>query len=479
MLRRKIEDYLRSWKDTPDHLPLVVMGLRQCGKTFIVRKFAEANYKYVYYINFIKQPKRIAAFLESKDVDNILMELSAQIKGANFVPGQTCFIFDEIQDCPDARTSLKFFKEDGRFDVISTGSLLGVLGYGEKDKKRKRQKQDNLKLGKNSIPVGYEDIVQMYPLDFEEFLWANGISEQVIDYLKVCLKEETPVPLGIHVALRDLLNRYIAVGGLPAAVNKLLETKNMSKVNATLRRILREYKDDMVKYAMDEDKPYIRGCFDSITKQLAKDYKKFQYNLIDKGGRAEDYVGSLQWLEDAGMIHRCYNTEATGLPMEGNAIESAFKVYVTDIGLLVTMLGGSTRSDVLQGNLGGFKGAIHENLMADTLHKKGQNLYYYRKESGMELDFLINYKRECVPVEVKARTAKAKSLSTALKHPDNYHVFHAIKFGDYNVGRNGQILTLPTYMQFLLDLEPEEIILPPIDVDYVNSLADKVMRNIP
>ena len=475
MLRRKIEDYLIKWKDTPDHNPLVIMGLRQCGKTFIARKFAEENYKYVYYLNFIKQPKRMAAFLGSKEVDNILMELSTQIHGANFVPGETCFIFDEIQDCPDARTSLKFFKEDGRFDVISTGSLLGVLGYGEEKKKEKHIQQDGLKLGKNSVPVGYEDIVEMYPLDFEEFLWANGLSEQVIDYLKDCLKKESPVSLGIHVALKDLLNRYVAVGGLPAAVNKLLETKNLSKVNAVLRKILKEYKDDMVKYARDDDKPYIRGCFDSITKQLAKDYKKFQYNLIKKDGRAEEYVGSLQWLEDAGMIRRCYNTAATGLPIEGNAIESVFKVYMTDIGLLVTMLGGSTRSDILQGNLGGFKGAIYENLMADTLHKKGHSLYYYRKESGMELDFLISYKGECVPVEVKAKTAKAKSLSTALKHPDNYHIFHAIKFGDYNVGREGQLLTLPNYMQFLLDLEPEEIVLEPIDVDAVNALAKKIL----
>lgn len=476
MLKRKIEDTLREWKDSPDHLPLVIMGLRQCGKTFIVRKFAEENYKYVYYMNFTKQPKRIGAFLGSKEVDAILLELSAQIKGANFVPGQTCFIFDEIQDCPDARTSLKFFKEDGRFDVIATGSLLGVQGYGEKKKKLKRKREDNIQLGKNSIPVGSEHIVQMYPLDFEEFLWANGISEEVIAFLKNCLENEKPVPMGMHVAMKDLLNRYVAVGGLPAAVNKLIETGNMSKVDAVLRRILKEYKDDMVKYASDDDKSHIRGCFDSITKQLAKDYKKFQYNLIKKDGRAEDYAGSLQWLEDAGMIRRCYNTEATGLPMEGNAIESTFKVYVTDIGLLVTMLGGSTRNDIIQGNLGGFKGAIFENLMADTLHKKEQNLYYYRKESGMELDFLVSYKGECVPVEVKAKTAKAKSLSTALKHPEKYHVYHAVKFGDFNIGREGPLLTLPNYMQFLLDLEPEEIILGPIDTNGLNRLAKELLE---
>jgi len=371
---------------------------------------------------------------------------------------------------------LKFFKEDGRFDVIATGSLLGVQGYGEKKKKELKRKED-IRLGKNSIPVGSEEIVQMYPLDFEEFLWANGISEQVIEYLKNCLVKEKPVSMGIHITMKTLLNRYVAVGGLPAAVNKLLETGNLSKVDAVLRRILKEYKDDMVKYASDDDKPYIRGCFDSITKQLAKDYKKFQYNLIKKDARAEDYAGSLQWLEDAGIIRRCYNTEATGLPMEGNAVESTFKVYITDIGLLVTMLGSSTRNDILQGNLSGFKGAIYENLMADTLHKKEQNLYYYRKESGMELDFLVRYKRECVPLEVKAKTAKAKSLSTALKHPEKYHVYHAIKFGDFNIGREGPLLTLPNYMQFLLDLKPEEIVLEPIDVDSVNALAKGIVSD--
>ena len=474
MLRRKIENTLREWKENPGHLPLVIMGLRQCGKTFIVRKFAEDNYKYVYYMNFTKQPHRISAFLGSKEVDAILMELSVQIKRANFVPGQTCFIFDEIQDCPDARTSLKFFKEDGRFDVIATGSLLGVQGYGEGKKKHTRKRRDDIQLGKNSIPVGYEEIVQMYPLDFEEFLWANGVSEQVIDYLKECLVNEKPVSLGVHHTLKELLIRYVAVGGLPAAVNKLLETNNLSKVDAVLRRILKEYKDDMVKYARDDDKPFIRGCFDSITKQLSKDYKKFQYNLVKKDGRAEDFSGSLQWLEDAGLICRCYNTEATGLPMEGNAIESTFKVYVTDIGLLVTMLGGTTRNDIMQGNLGGFKGAVYENLMADTLHKKEQRLYYYRKESGMELDFLISHKGECVPVEVKAKTAKAKSLSTALKHPEKYHVYHAIKFGDFNVGREGPLLTLPNYMQFLLDLNPEEIVLQPLDIEALNVMAKEL-----
>ena len=440
MLKRRIENTLREWKDTPEHLPLVIMGLRQCGKTFIVRKFAEENYKYVYYMNFTKQPKRIGAFLGSKEVDAILLELSAQIKGANFVPGQTCFIFDEIQDCPDARTSLKFFKEDGRFDVIATGSLLGVQGYGEKKKKLKRKREDDIRLGKNSIPVGSEYIVQMYPLDFEEFLWANGISEEVIAFLKDCLANEKPVPMGIHVAMKDLLNRYVAVGGLPAAVNKLIETGNMSKVDAVLRRILKEYKDDMVKYANDDDKSYIRGCFDSITKQLSKDYKKFQYNLIKKDGRAEDYAGSLQWLEDAGMIRRCYNTEATGLPMEGNAIESIFKVYITDIGLLVTMLGGSTRNDIIQGNLneppvetttrrsgGGGGGAVWYDepeqitgVKAKSKAKKSITLSWSREENSTKYQYNYALKKNFKGGK-KKYTTKNKVTIKKLKRKKTYY----------------------------------------------------------
>ena len=249
----------------------------------------------------------------------------------------------------------------------------------------------------------------------------------------------------------------------------------MNDVSKAHKAILKEYRDDMIKYAPDKDKPHIRECFNSIPKQLAKENKKFQYNKIKPGGRSEIYLGALQWLEDAGIICRCYNTDITGLPMEGNAKDNVFKVYVADIGLLIEMLGPGTRADILQGNLGGFKGAIYENLMADTLHKKEQNLYYFQKDSGLELDFLVRMNGECVPLEVKAKSAKAKSSKTVLAHPEKYNVRHIIKFGDYNVGREGQLLTLPTYMQFLMDLEPEEIVLEPIDTNTLNSMAKEIL----
>ena len=475
MLRRKIEDTLVQWKNAPGHKPLVIMGIRQCGKTFIAQHFAANHYKTVVYINFIKQPEHINAFVGSKAVNDILLNLSAQIKGVGFTPGETCFIFDEIQDCPEARTSLKFFKEDGRFDVIATGSLLGVQGYGDEKKKKHRKLKGLREPGTNSIPVGSEDIIEMYPLDFEEFLWANGIGTEVIEALGKFYREETPVPAGIHVAMKQLLNLYVAVGGLPEAVNAFLSTNNMNEVSKVYMAILKEYRDDMVKYAPDRDKPHIRECFNSIPKQLAKENKKFQYNKVKPGGRSETFLGSLQWLEDAGIVCRCYNTDITGLPMEGNAKDNVFKVYVADIGLLIEMLGTGTRADILQGNLGGFKGAIYENLMADTLHKKEQDLYYFQKDSGLELDFLVRMKGECVPLEVKAKTAQSKSSKTVLAHPEKYHVKHVIKFGDYNIGREGQLLTLPNYMQFLLDLEPEEIVLEPIDTDAINALARDIL----
>lgn len=476
MLRRKIENTLEQWKSTSGHKPLVIMGIRQCGKTFIVQHFAAAHYKTVVYINFIKQPERINAFVGSKDVNVILLNLSAQIQGVSFTPGDTCFIFDEIQECPEARTSLKFFKEDGRFDVIATGSLLGVQGYGDEKKKQRRRLVELKEPGINSVPVGSEDIIEMYPLDFEEFLWANGLSEDVVETLRKCYREEKPVPAGIHVAMKQFLNLYVTIGGLPEPINVFLKTNNMNEVSKAYKSILKEYRDDMVKYAPDKDKPHIRECFNSIPKQLAKDNKKFQYNKVKPGGRSDTYLGSLQWLEDAGIICRCYNTDITGLPMEGNAKDNVFKVYTADIGLLVEMLGPGVRADILQGNLGGFKGAIYENLMADTLHKKEQNLYYFQKDSGMELDFLVRINGECVPLEVKAKTAQAKSVKTVLNHPEKYKVKHVIKFGDFNIGRDGQLLTLPNYMQFLLNLEPEEIVLESIDVDAVNALASEIIK---
>ena len=460
MLKRKIESVLVDWKNSGAKKPLVIKGIRQCGKTYIVQKFAKENYESVVYMNFILEPDKKSAFTGNIDVDTIILNLSALIPGSRFVKGKTCIILDEIQECREARTALKSFQIDGRFDVVATGSLLGVRGYGGNITKADE--------GQDSIPVGYETVVEMHPLDFEEFLWANGIDDIVIDTLKSCLEKETVVPDGIHKAMMELLHRYVIVGGLPEVVNTFLETKNIELTYKIQRNIIAEYEEDMVKYADDADKSRIRECFESIPKQLAKENKKFQYSVVRKGARSSQYIGCIQWLEDAGLVHRCYNTQITELPLAGNSIKECFKLYTADIGLLVAMLDYGTQADILKGNLLGYKGAIFENLMADFLCKTGQKLYYFQKDSGLELDFLVRYKGECVVLEVKAKTGKTKSLRTVLKNKNIYHINNAIKLGKYNVGREEEVLTIPLYMGFLIKDELAEVIVPDIDLSLLD-----------
>ena len=436
MLKRKIEQALLDWKNTPNHSPLIIKGCRQCGKTYSVRAFAKQNYKHEVYLNFFKNPDYISIFEGSLEIDNLIIMMSALLgPDAIFEAGETVIILDEIQDCPEARTALKFFKEDGRFDVIGTGSLLGVKGYGKQPK---------------SIPVGSETLIEMHPLDFEEFLWANGITPQIIDKLKEYLIDEKPVPEALHKKMHQLLLQYTVVGGMPEVVKTFVTTKQMNSVLALQRDIVHSYEDDMIKYADDADNPLIRECFLSIPKQLSRENKKFQYSVVKKGGTASKFKGSLQWIEDAGIVSRCYNLDLPELPLDGNAINEIFKIYMKDTGLFVSMLEDGTQIDILQGNLFGYKGAIFENLMADIFAKMGRKLYYYHKDSGLEIDFVTRYRGGATLIEVKATSGNAKSAKTILSHPEKYHVAGAIKLGDYNVGRNDRILTIPLYMGFLL-----------------------------
>ena len=436
MLKRKMEQKLTDWKNTENHKPLIIKGCRQCGKTFSVLDFAKKNYKHVVYLNFFENPDYASVFSGSLEVDTIVMMLSALLGSeAVFESGHTVLILDEIQECPEARTALKFFRMDGRYDVIGTGSLLGVKGYGKEPR---------------SIPVGSETVIDMYPLDFEEFLWANGVASPVIDMLRHCLQKEVPVPEALHNRMKQLLLQYAVVGGMPDAVQTFVDTKQMDAVLQIQRDIVRSYEDDMVKYAERKDKSKIKECFQSIPRQLSKENKKFQYSVVKKGSTSSKYAGSLQWIEDAGIIVRAYNLSITELPLDGNAEEDVFKVYMRDCGLFVSMLEDGTQFDILSGNLHGYKGAIFENLIADIFGKMGRRLYYFHKDSGLEVDFVIRYQGECTLVEVKAATGNTKSTKTILHHPEKYHVYHAIKLGDYNVGRTEQTLTLPLYMAFLL-----------------------------
>ena len=437
MLRRKIQETLLQWRHSQNHLPLIVKGCRQCGKTFSVLEFARQNYEHVVYLDFFRNDEYASIFAGSLEVDQLTLMMSALLgPEAIFEPGKTIIVLDEIQECPEARTALKFFKLDGRYDIICTGSLLGVRGYGKAPR---------------SVPVGYETVIDMYPLDFEEFLWANGITTPMIELLSQCLNEEKPVPEALHSRMRELLLQYAVVGGMPAAVQLFVDTKQAASVLQLQRDIVRSYEDDMIKYAEKNDKGRIAKCFQSIPRQLSRENKKFQYATVKKGATAKQYAGSLQWIEDAGIISRCYNLNLPELPLDGNAIENMFKVYMKDTGLFISMLEDGTQFDVLQGKLYGYKGAIFENLIADIFAKMGRHLYYYHKDSGLEIDFVIRWRGECTLVEVKATTGNVKSAKTILRHPEKYHVNQCIKLGDYNVGRQGQFLTLPLYMAFLLN----------------------------
>lgn len=437
MLKRKMQDILLTWKNTPGRKPLLIKGCRQCGKTFSVLEFARHHYEHVIYLNFFQDANYSSIFSGSLEVDYLIMMMSALLgPEAVFEPGKTVIVLDEIQECPEARTALKFFQLDGRFDVIGTGSLLGVRGYGKEPK---------------SIPVGYETVVDMYPLDFEEFLWANGITTEMIRLLRECMNKETPVPEALHNRLHQLLLQYTVIGGMPAAVQLFVDTRQAGSVLQLQRDIIRSYEDDMIKYADKKDKGRIAECFRSIPKQLSKENKKFQYSVVKKGATAAQYAGSLQWIEDAGIISRCYNLNLPELPLDGNAVEDIFKVYMKDTGLLISMLEDGTQFDVLQGKLFGYKGAIFENLAADFFAKMGRRLYYYHKDSGLEIGFVIRWRGQCTLVEVKAATGNTKSAKTILNHPEKYHVDQCIKLGRYNIGRSGKILTLPLYMGFLLD----------------------------
>lgn len=446
MLKRKMMQTLIDWKNNTEtkKKALVIKGLRQIGKTFIVKQFAEENYGNYIYINFKNSDDLKSVFDENLNVDRILLDLSAKMPEIKLIPHKTLIIFDEIQECANARASIKSFVEDGRYDVVATGSLLGIRGY-------------NKKKGKG-VPTGSEHIVYMNPLDFEEFLWAKGVSSAVIDHVKECLKEKTQISKAIHESFIRYFKEYICVGGMPEAVNTFLNTGDMNQVYQEQRDILEEYRDDFGKH-LDENEneeidesllARIQEVFDSIPSQLAKENKKFQYSKIKTKGRSSDYREAIQWLIDAGIVSQCFNLSNLESPLEGNKIDNIFKLYMRDSGLFVAMLEKGTAGDILSGNLLGYKGAIFENIIADAFSKLEKNLYYFHKDSGLEIGFVTKFEGEVSLVEVKATTGYTKSAKEILNNYDKYKVKKCIKFGEYNIGEQNQILTLPYYMAHLL-----------------------------
>lgn len=446
MFKRKIYADLMEWYKNSDKKPLIIKGLRQVGKTRIVQQFAEENYKNVVYIDFRLNTSIRKVFEGDFDIDSLTRNMSIYLTDVKFIPYKTVIIFDEIQDCPNARSSLKYFKIDGRYDVICTGSLLGVKNYHSKIKNSR------------GVPVGYEDTLEMKAMDFEEFLWANGISKEITDYLRQCYDERKAPDKAIDFKIRELMKFYICVGGLPEVVKTFVETNNMDKVYNVQKRLINDYMDDFgvhidehgEKYIDETEKAKIMDVFKSIPSQLAKDNKKFIYADVQGIYKNEDYFKALLWLRDYGIIDISYNLECLELPLEGNKTPNNFKVYPTDIGLLVAMNEKGTQISIFEDDLYIYKGAIFEGLIADIFFKNNRPLYFYSKNSGLELDFVTRYKGKVTPIEVKATNGNAKSLKTVLTNKDKYHVDYAVKYTAKGFNFDKSVDTFPHYFAIFL-----------------------------
>ena len=431
MLKRKIYDDLIKWKSRSDKQCLVIKGARQVGKTYIVERFAVENYEYITTLNFEKNQAYKVIFDGDLDVDTLIKQISLRVPGAKLIPGETLLFLDEIQSCPNARTALKFFTIDGRFDVIATGSLLGI----------------NYK-GVSSYPVGYVEHIEMHSLDFEEFLWANGVTPASIADIKEFFDKKISVPAAMHERMMELFKEYIVVGGMPRAVDEFTATHNFADVLRIQKGIIDDYTDDIAKYAEGAEKAKARACFLSIPKHLSKDYKKFQYSIVERGGTARKFGGSLMWLYDAGIINYCYNLSLPELPLEGNARSDTFKVYMRDTGLLMAMLEDGSQADIIDGNLGIYKGAIYENIIADIFGKLGKKLYYFEHNGKLEIDFFIRRNKTATAVEVKSTdNTKSKSLDAII---EKYGVKRGIKLSAKNVGGTDAFDSFPLYMAIFL-----------------------------
>jgi len=432
MLKRKMMDTLLKWKEEKGKECLLLKGARQVGKTFIIREFAKQNYKNLVELNFAAEPKFKHVFEGSLKMDEIIKEITLRDSSMIFIPGETLLFLDEIQECGNARTALKFIAEDGRFDCIASGSMLGIA---YKDVR--------------SIPVGYERQVEMFSLDFEEFLWAKGNGHKVVEYMKEFFDKKERIDGTINETLLQNLREYAVIGGMPAAVNKYLETHNFGLVHEVQENIISGYLDDIAKYAVTTEKPKARKCYLSIPDQLAKENKKFQYSVVEKDSNARKFENSLEWLKDAGLIKFCYNVSTPTFPLPAYNQTGYFKVYMTDIGLLNAMYGFRMKEEVYNNTLKGpAKGGIYESLIADILLKRNIPLNYYKPSEGrQEIEFLLTDRAGIIPIEVKAGNKRTLSLDEFIKRFDPPY---ALKLISGNIGTEGKKLTLPLYMAMFL-----------------------------
>ena len=434
-LKRKIDDDLLEWKNKKDKLPLIVKGARQIGKTESIIHFAKENYTNIVSINFVLEQKYKTILSDGYGVDEIIKNISLIDPSKRFIQNETLIIFDELQEFPDIATSLKAFKIDGRFDVICSGSLLGI---------------NYKKIHSNS--VGYKTDYEMYSMDFEEFLWAKGYDDtQIADLLKHMILQK-PFGQTQFEVYKKLFLDYCILGGMPAVVRQYIETNSFSNTLEIQNQIRLDYEEDIRKYAQGLEQTKIASVYRNIPVQLAKENKKFQYNKLGKNARSREYTGCIDWLKDAGVISICYCLHFPELPLKGNYDENKFKLYYPDTGLLISTLDEEAQDDLRANkNLGIYKGALYENFVAEAFLKQGLGLYYYKKENAtLEEDFFVRTKDVLIPVEVKANKNSSKSLNQLISNKNYSDIHYGIKLGDSNIGFENNIYTFPYFCAFLL-----------------------------
>lgn len=435
LLKRKIDKYLTDWKNRPDRKPLIIKGARQIGKTRSVEWFAGQNYASVIEINFIEQKKYREIFNDGFEVDAILKNISLLNPELKFIPGDTIFFFDELQACPNCATSLKFFKLDGRFDVICSGSLMGI-SYNEIE----------------SNSVGYKEDYEMHSMDFEEFLWAMGYNDEFTADLLSHMLDVRPLSELQMDTLMSLFRDYVIIGGMPEVVSTYVRNKNFSGTLDIQRQLLKDYEEDITKYVESLDKAKVKAVYNHISTFLAKENKRFQITKIARNARNRDYMGCVEWLADAGVVNVCYCLNQPELPLKGNYDPKMYKIYFKDTGLLIASLDEEAQEDLRANrNLGTYKGAIYENIVGDMLVKQGYRLFYYHSDRpALEMDFFIRDADSLIPVEVKANDGATASLNRLLNDDKYNDVKYGIKLGYRNIGFNGKFYTFPYFLTFLL-----------------------------
>lgn len=441
--KRKIDALLDDWLNKDNKSPALIVGIRQCGKTETIQEFAKRNKLQLIELNFWTNPEFCSDFDGKLDVDTIISNISLRFPDSFIDPKKTLIFFDEIQDCPKARLSFKNFKNDGRYHVIGSGSYLGINGYVIGDV--------------TPAPTGYESVFQMHTMDFEEFLWAMGYKEEQINLLVESFNNKTPIPPNVHELYKELFLKYACIGGFPKVIKEYLKTHKIIDAFRELNSTVFDMKTDFGRRKDKKGNPVfkkaevsrIQSVFDLIPTFLAKENKRFIVSNV-AGSKQYDKKDAIEYLRQAHIVAKVYNVEIPSLPLIGEKIESQFKLFPEDIGIVIAMYGIDTVVAINKGDLGQGKGAIYEALVFDSLNKAGIEPYYFAKESGLEIDFVIAYDGYSTLIEAKAKTGNTKSSKTVMKHPEHYGKTKLIKIGDYNISEEGDIITIPHYLTFVL-----------------------------